>query len=167
MNKEDLYNTIENYNKIFKSQTNISYFDFKPNIKLLLKLYNGKIIHSDITNESLIFLDNLLNKVFNTILVRKIENPVYTYKVDEKILNKLNYPKTINKKISIYLFEMLYDIFEICSIDSAYFENNEKGILGKDKDTITPEIILEQLQFIPLSDKKFISSIIANNKIIF
>ena len=166
LTKEELYNLfIKNYpknstkklNKIQQSPKPTSlYFNLKKNIKLLLKLYNGDtIIHLDITNKSLIFLNNFLNKVLSTIISANTENPIYTYKVDDKILNKLEYSNIINKNIFIYLFELLYDLFEVCSVDSLYFENKEKGILGNRENVITPEIFLSQINFI--EDKRYIS----------
>ena len=82
---------------------------------------------------------------------------MYKYNIDDKLLNMLTYSKVFNNKaIFTYIFELLYDIFEINSIDSHYFENKAKGILGSNKNVVTSEIIDEQMEYI--GDGKYLPS---------
>ena len=98
------------------------------------------------------FLNFLLNKIMKKLLINKIKNPIYPYKVDDDILNKLNFSDYyfkhfgFNLTIFVYLMELLYDIFEGCSTDSTFIENNEKGILGNTENVITEEIIMEYIE---------------------
>ena len=41
------------------------------------------------------------------------------------------------KEIFKWLFEFLWDIFELTNVDSLFIQNNEKGILGKKNDIIS------------------------------
>ena len=141
LNKKELY-------EIYIENKNIYYdYNFKKDIIKLLKIYNNKdsnsnIIHSDISNSSLKYLNEILN-----IFIFKNYIKEYKYKIKTEYLNQLNFLsfyKNIKnnnldkmKEIFKWLFEFLWDIFELTNVDSLFIQNNEKGILGKKNDIIS------------------------------